>query len=474
MSTSFPSLQRALWLAGAVIAMAAAAQAQNLKCFVLTPPDQILEGVKQIAIADFTVTSSYDEDPSPEEASKRGLEKILGAVEKMSEAERHKSRFSDSGRKLADLMIADLLQKERGIEAVGSGFLGLSKKEGKSFQTGAYTNVFNVVERSEFQRVIDELQLGQSGVVNEATAAQVGQVLGVDAIIIGSVNVSSENRWIKENREDKKKGKYQVDCEKLVTSTSATIRFVKVSTGQVIGSKDSQQKQEQKKCRGEYGSDLPTPEMAVDKCLNGMAEELVNYFAPRFELQKLDFAKIEGEEFKRAAEIAKKGLEAYDLNTAYVQYAAMVDQDSYNDAANFNVGVLHEAVGNYKKAKEKYDLAFKLKSKEDKYRDALKRMTKQTEYWDQLNLLGISLAEYEFSASTAEMAAATSARIETKGPSSVRHEIKAAPDAASATVARVPGEIELELVEAANGWYRVRLPDGKEGFLQQDRGKMMR
>ena len=76
--------------------------------------------------------------------------------------------------------------------------------------------------------MLDELQLGQSGVVNEATAAQVGQVLGVDAMLIGGINITAENRWIKESRTDKNKNKYEVDCEKLIATTSATLRFVKV------------------------------------------------------------------------------------------------------------------------------------------------------------------------------------------------------------------------------------------------------
>ncbi len=449
-------------------------RAQNLKCFILTPPDQILAGVKQIAIAEFTVTTSFSEDDAPGERGKRGLDKILSTVEKISDADKNKGRFSDSGRKLSDAMLTMLIENDRGVRDLGTGFLGLGKKkEGKSFQNGAITNVFSVVERAQFQRVVDELQLGQTGIVNEATAAQVGKLLGVDAMIIGSVSVAVEDRWLKEQREEKNKGKYQVDCEKLLANVSASIRIVKVETGQVIGSKDDRQKFEKKKCQGDWG-DLPTPEAAVEECLGKAAYNLVNYFAPRFELEKFEFAKLEGDEFKRSNDVAKKALEDYDLNTAYLQYASIVENDSYNDAALFNLGVLYEVVGSYKLAKEKYDLAFNLKSKEGKYRDAIKRATRQVEFWNELNALGIALTEYQFTVSGEEMAAATRARIETKGPRATRHEIKAAPEAGSATIARVPGEIELELLEAKDNWFKVKLPDGKEGYLPQALGKVIK
>jgi tetratricopeptide (TPR) repeat protein len=448
------------------------AGAQGLKCFILTPPEQLLEGVKQIAIADFGVTSHFSADDAPG-GRQRTVDKILGAIDKANEEKKNKDRFADAGSKLADLMIAELLEKDRGVHDVGSGFLGLGKKEGKTFQTGAYTNIFNVVERSQFQRVLEELQLGQSGVVNEATAAQVGQVLGVDAMLIGAVNVSVQDTWVKETREDKNKNKYEVDCEKLVANVGVTVRFVNVETGQVIGSTDSRQKSEDKKCKGDYGN-LPTPEAAVDKCLHAAARELVDYFTPRFKEQKIEFAKIEGEEYKRSVETAKRALSDYDLNSAYVQVAAIAEQDPYNDAAIYNLGALHEVVGNYSKAKEQYTLAYNLKSREDKYRDALKRITKQTDYWSKLNALGIALQEYQFQASSEEMAVATSARVETNGPRATRYEIKTDANPGSETVARVPGEIELQLLETVSGWYKVRLPDGKEGFLPQASAKVIK
>jgi hypothetical protein len=37
-----------------VVIIGGKTSAQSLKCFILTPPEQLLDGVKQIAITDFT------------------------------------------------------------------------------------------------------------------------------------------------------------------------------------------------------------------------------------------------------------------------------------------------------------------------------------------------------------------------------------------------------------------------------------
>lgn len=482
------------FLASCCLVAALPASAQDLKCFILTPPEQILPGVKRLAITDFSAISGYKLD---EQRNKTAM--LIGATQ-------NKDRFADTGHRLSDMIIAALLEKDRGVREVSSGFAGLGKKEGKSFQDGAFTNIFTVVERNELQRIMNELALGQSGVINDSAATQVGKILGVEAVVVGTANVDCEEKWLREERKDDGHKK-QVDCEHLTTSASATIRIVRVETGQVIGSKDSRRVHEQKGCRLEnfydpskssgkgksltglgrslYGrgagtidvNKVTTPEISVDKCLAEIVTELVDYFAPSFKEQKLEFTKIEGDQFKRMAETAKDALKNAsheNLNIAYIQYATIVEQDPYNHAAQFNLGVLYEAVGNYKQAKEKYDLAYSLKSEEDKYREARERLAKQVEYGETLNALGLVLQAHDFQVSSPEIAATTLSRIRTKGPGTIRHEIKAAPNDTSATVTRVPGEIELTMLETVIGWYKIRLPDGKEGFLSQEKAKIMK
>lgn len=45
-----------------------------------------------------------------------------------------------------------------------------------------------LVEREQLNRVIEELALGQTGIIDESQSVEVGKVLGVDALILGSVS----------------------------------------------------------------------------------------------------------------------------------------------------------------------------------------------------------------------------------------------------------------------------------------------
>ena len=49
---------------------------------------------------------------------------------------------------------------------------------------------FKVIERAQLEMILEEQKLGISGVVDVATAAQIGQGIGVDAVLVGSVTQS--------------------------------------------------------------------------------------------------------------------------------------------------------------------------------------------------------------------------------------------------------------------------------------------
>ena len=50
----------------------------------------------------------------------------------------------------------------------------------------AYPEI-EVVERQQLDQVIDELKLSQTGLIDEDSIKEVGKILGVDAIIVGSI-----------------------------------------------------------------------------------------------------------------------------------------------------------------------------------------------------------------------------------------------------------------------------------------------
>ncbi len=82
---------------------------------------------------------------------------------------------------------------------------------------------FKVMERAQLNRILEEQSLGSSGVIDAATAAQIGKGIGVDAIIIGSVAAATS-------------GAISIDARVIDTESAAII----VAEDVYSGSSDAQ------------------------------------------------------------------------------------------------------------------------------------------------------------------------------------------------------------------------------------------
>lgn len=79
--------------------------------------------------------------------------------------------------------IVDFVNKS----SYGAGRLGTSASDILTTELFK-TEAFIVVERAQLKQVLGEQSLGQTGVVNPETAAQAGRVLGLNALVTGSIS----------------------------------------------------------------------------------------------------------------------------------------------------------------------------------------------------------------------------------------------------------------------------------------------
>jgi len=129
-------------------------------------------------------------------------------------------RVTHKGPKLR-VGIVDFVNKT----SYGAGRLGTSASDiltTELFKTGA----FILVERAKLNQVLGEQSLGQTGVVNPDTAAQAGKVLGLNALVTGSISqfgVSTGGTDLGIYRQKVQTAKCTVD-----------VRVVDASTGQLL------------------------------------------------------------------------------------------------------------------------------------------------------------------------------------------------------------------------------------------------
>lgn len=91
--------------------------------------------------------------------------------------------------------------------------------------------MFDVVERMELSKVIDEQALGNTGIIDTATATKMGKLLGVEYIIVGSINNLSSAR---SHAGVGYSGAAAVSSGKNSVTCNVSCRFIEVETGRVV------------------------------------------------------------------------------------------------------------------------------------------------------------------------------------------------------------------------------------------------
>lgn len=86
------------------------------------------------------------------------------------------------------------------------------------------TGYFKVIERSELQKILEEQRLGLSGIIDDETAQQVGRILGVEGIVIGTVGEYGQ------------KVAFGSFSSGMVSVVAISLRLICVETGEIIWS----------------------------------------------------------------------------------------------------------------------------------------------------------------------------------------------------------------------------------------------
>lgn len=391
---------------------------QDVECFVITPPEKVLENVSKISVMDFN---------------------------------------GDKGRQISEHIASELLNQNRGIRAVGGGLFS-SAKEGKTYQKGARANVFFLVERTQLQKVLNEQNLSNTGLIDDSQAAKIGQIMGIDAMITGSVTYTYKDEQDKYQSKDKNGNIRYSYCTTRKVTTEVSMKIIDVNTGQVLGNKISKKVTSDQKC-DENRSGIASVSELVNYALQSNAVDLVNYFNPYFVLTKYKFEKIRVKEFKDRAREAEDYLKNNDFNNAFAIYKAIYDADPYNASSALNLGNLYHIIGNFQKAKEYWSIAAEIDSKE--YQPLVQRADKDLLLAEYIKKYGIVIEETNFETKSDALAV----KATTRGRKSDRYDVFAEPKSPSGIVAKVPGDTEFTVIENIGDWVLIKLLGGKQGYI---------
>ncbi len=244
---------------------------------------------------------------------------------------------------------------------------------------------YELIDRKRLQAILDERDW-QLAIADTASAAQVGKIADVEAMIYGSVSVSS--RDVRASRmgfdigRRKPKTVYYTRryCMASVNFTMDDIRTSKTLATVTLTREYDSDKDEGDNGGGigkalGFGGDGPPP---TDQILTRLIYECVGQFvgkiSPHTETvtEKMETGK------SKIVRTGNKLARAGDYDEALVCYTRAMESHPDDDGAAFNAGLIYEAMGKLEEAAEYYTRAFDLNDKE-KYIFARKRVRAGTD-----------------------------------------------------------------------------------------------
>ena len=399
----------------------------QLKAYVYTAPEKTFPDVYRLAVLNFKNLGPYY----------------------------YKDAGVDFGTRMADFLTDNLLQEYRG---------GVPEK---IFIQGAVTNIYKLIERDQLNTVMREQNLQNGDRVDDQTAVALGKILGVDAMIMGSLSFDvKDERSTYETKEKDGSKKTHYKLTRRVTS-EARMKIIKVETAEIIGSFTPKQSLEDV-AYSDKGypaqSAVQTVNQMADDCFRDLANQCANYFSPYYRFESFDIEKVRLKEFKDRAKDAEDYMRKGEIDKSYKLYKAMYDEDSYNPELAYNLGILYEASGDFEKAYELYGIAYQLDEDKKKYFNAYQQAESELALVKYLTEMGIDIKKYEFREGGENTLAD---KIITKGGRNDRIQVLAKPLTGEQVVARVPGSLEFKVINRLKDWYEIQLLGGKSGFVHK-------
>ena len=343
---------------------------------IMKPAEISLGEIKNIAVLDFDFVGewTFDEKDEPEtlaEIIKEGLKQSLDIPENSVEKLDPNKAFP--GKEISEKIITSLVKNGH----------------------------YSVVDRSMLDKILNEQKLSMSGIVIDDNVTKIGEMLGVDAFLIGNGNysVKDDGGWYKKESNEKVYYYYKINRK---IDVSITYKIVSVETGQVIASKENSsrnyddkditralfnnqyfdyvQAQDEKTAREKIPEWKPIVNKLIDKIVKNSIKQIAPYYKKTSKLIKSGYSIG----MKTGLQYAKRNMWE-DAKDSWEQVLKDHTPNGIKDRipAMYNLGVYCEIKDDLDDAEEIFDKCFK-ESGKNEYLDARQRVQKRRKELEKL------------------------------------------------------------------------------------------
>jgi hypothetical protein len=204
---------------------------------------------------------------------------------------------------------------------------------------------FELLDRQHLTDLLDEMKLSSSGIVDESSEVEIGNLVGNAALVFGNV---SGHRYSEESSIGDPKVNDDGDTTRIhrrvgKARVSATLQLTDLRTGRIIAAKQVHAETEATQTAKNRAPSRIDTGALLGQARADAVQQFVQAFIPQTTFDVVRFEKSDASGIKQGLQLAELG----DLVGAEQAFGEVTNLDPNNAAAWFNLGVTQMAQGKY-------------------------------------------------------------------------------------------------------------------------------
>ncbi len=249
------------------------------------------------------------------------------------------------------------------------------------------TDAFEIVERRNINKLLEEHNLSLSGLVDETSTLEIGKFLGSAVLIFGRIsqNEYREETSISDEQEDFDGNKYHIYYRSGRYSLGVNIRLVDVNTGMILFTKTFEAaRRARTSAKDEAASPIDRDKLFRD-CVNDISLKFARMIAPYDERVRVAFEKDRDlPELDLAITQIRVGDWEDAINTLRSATLKTGIDDNTRAKALYNYGLVVMYDGQFEVAIDAFRSAMQQVPRNRRYQDAIIMARKEKEKADEL------------------------------------------------------------------------------------------
>ena len=233
---------------------------------------------------------------------------------------------------------------------------------------------FEVLDRQHLAKILEEQGLGQTGLIDESSAAQIGKIIGVAVFVYGRIQDDkySENTSKGDPTKDKEGKTHQKFYRDGAYNLMVNVKLIDTQTAKILAVKTLSSKKTQRTTADNSQAPKIDPNLLFRQCVNDISSQFMKLVAPHEVVVKASFEKDDKlPEVKQAISFFKIG--EWDDGVALLQKATEKPKlkNEVRAKAFYNMGLAQTYSGDFDNALANLKKALELNPKSSRYQRAI-------------------------------------------------------------------------------------------------------